>query len=361
MTDPASIQVESTLDRATVGSVLARIQAAEAAATSRLTLDLAQVRKFDSAGVAAILLAIQGAERRGTEIKIRGLSRELLDYFSLISVERLTAGRQAPARPGLVETVGARAIPAFRVLKDVGRTAAEAAHGIFIGPFRGSRLRVDRAVHELDVAANGAIPILILIGFLLGLILAMQAFVQLKVWGAELFIADAVGVSVTTEIGPLMTAILIAARSGSSMAAELGTMTVSEEVDALRQMGVNPTQFLMVPKVLALAITVPLLCVVFDVVAMTGSALFALFAAGIEIEAYLLQTQQALKEGEILSALLKSTIFGALIGIVACTLGFNVQGGSEGVGRATTNSVVLSIFLIIVVDAAFVAVQRMGV
>jgi phospholipid/cholesterol/gamma-HCH transport system permease protein len=173
-----------------------------------------------------------------------------------------------------------------------------------------------------------------------------------------LFVADAVALSVTSEIGPLMTAILVAARSGSAMTARLGTMVVNEEVDALQQMGIGKTEYLVLPNILGLAISLPLLSVVFAAVALAGGALFMALMTGIDPGIYAEQTRQALQVGDLLLALLKCTLFGILIGTVASTLGLGVSNGSIGVGRATTQTVVVSIFLVILVVALFVALQR---
>jgi phospholipid/cholesterol/gamma-HCH transport system permease protein len=168
-----------------------------------------------------------------------------------------------------------------------------------------------------------------------------------------------VGVSVLAEIGPLMTAIVLAARSGSRNAAQLGAMVVSEEIQALEQMGIRPLSFLVLPKVFACAFAAMALGVVFDVVAMCGGGLFAWSVASIELEAFGEQLRQALCVADFMLAMGKSAMFGACVGVVGCALGLRVQDGSEGVGRATTNSVVLGIFLVIVVDAVFVTCQRM--
>ena len=360
MAAPATIQIDATFDRSTAPAVEARLLQALRERPAELTLDLSQVQRFDSAGVAALLEVLVRARRQDTRVRFHGMSRSLLDYFSLLSVERLLQEAPRPRRSGVVEAIGDRVLPVLRSLGNVRRTLAAALGGVFVAPLRGERLRLDRVVVELHGAANGSVPIVVLIAFLMGLILAMQAWVQLRTWGAELFVADAVGVSVTTEIGPLMTAILLAARSGSAMAAQLGTMVVSEEVDALRQMGISPRQYLTTPKVLALALAVPLLTVVFDLVAMSGGAFFATSFANLELRPYLNQTRIALKSGELLLAALTGTVFGGLIGVVACAMGLNVEGGAEGVGRATTDAVVVAIFLVIVVDAAFVAAQRVG-
>ncbi len=324
-----------------------------------MVLDLGQVESFDSAGLGAVVEGMRRARDRGVEVKLRGLSQPMLDFFSLVSVDRLTKGAgEGSQKLDPVSKVGALAMPFGEMFYGIGRTTADTMYGLFVAPFRGKRLRIDRLVIEIDQAAFGAMPIVMLIGFLLGLILAMQAYVQLRVFGAEVYMADMVAVSVTSEIGPLMTAIILAARSGSSNAAQLGSMIVGEEIDALLQMGVNPTRFLVVPKVLALAFSVVVLGIVFDLVAMIGGAMFAYLISDIAPNVFRLRAQDALHLADFALAMLKSLTFGLSIGIVGCSLGLRVKGGSEGVGRATTNAVVLSIFLIIVVDAVFVAVQR---
>ena len=360
MEEPAVIAVAERLDRSAVEGVVRDLDRALAKRPGRVVLDLAKVQSFDSAGMGALMESMRKAKAAGVECKLRGLSRTMLDFFSLVSVERLLA---KPAvtdeRFDPITRIGAFAEPMLLSLAAVLEMAGSVLHAVFVAPFQKKGIRVDRTILELDQAGIGALPITLLISFLLGLILAMQAFVQLRVWGAQLYIADMVGVSVTTEIGPLMTGIILASRSGSSNAAQLGAMVVSEEIDALRQMGLHPVRFLVVPKVLALALAAALLTVVFDVIAICGGALFGTLAAGLELMAYRDETQAALSVHDILVALGKSTVFGGCIGVVSCALGMRVEGGSEGVGRATTNSVVLSVFLIIVTDTLFVTMQRL--
>lgn len=356
----ATIKVGTALDRGSVSGLVADLDREVQARPERVTVDLGAVERFDSAGLGGIVEGMRKARLSGVEVKLRGVSQPMLDFFSLVSVQRLTEPPPAATRRlDPVTRLGAVVEPLLDVTRDVWRMAGESLHGLFVAPFRGGRLRLDRTVTELDKAANGALPIVCLIAFLLGLILAMQAYVQLRVWGAELYVADMVGVSVVSEIGPLMTAIVLAARSGSSNAAQLGAMVVGEEVDALRQMGVHPVRFLVVPKVLALSIATLALVVVFDIVGMCGGALFAWGVADIDLKVYIEQTRQALKLSDVLVATAKSVTFGACVGVVGCALGLRVTGGSEGVGRATTNSVVLGIFLIILIDSAFVTFQRM--
>lgn len=358
MAEATVIEVERRLDRSTAGAVVRDLHSILARRPQRLIVDLRQVEEFDSAGMGVIVHGLRHARASGVELRLRGLSKPMLDFFSLLSVERLTCAGRTAERPDPITRIGAALEPMLCALGGVLRTAGQTVHALCVAPLRGQGLRFDRTVLELDHAAIGALPITVLIGFLLGLILAMQAYVQLRVWGVELYIADMVGVSTVTEIGPLMSAIILAARSGSSNAAQLGAMVVSEEVDALRQMGVHPVRFLVVPKVLALCAATVMLCLLFDLMAVVGGCLFAGLAAGISTDVYLEQTRTALQLPDFVMGMSKALVFGGVVGVVGCALGLRVTGGSEGVGRSTTNAVVLSVFLIIVIDALFVTAQR---
>lgn len=359
MQESAIIEVEQRLDRDAVKPLLRDLDGALSGARA-VVLDLGRVDAFDSAGLGAVVEGMRRARSRGREVRLRGLSDPMLEFFSLVSVERLLEPPPRPAkRLDPFSRVGAAFEPLWSAGVHVVQLAIQTARATLVEPFAGHRLRLDRIAVELDHAGNGALPIVALISFLLGLVLAMQAYVQLRVWGAEIYMADMVGVSVVTEIGPLMTAILLAARSGGSNAAQLGSMSIGEELDALRQMGVRPVPYLVVPKVLALAITTVALGLLFDVVAICGGSLFAMVVAGIPAPAYLDQTQQAVMLGDFAVGKLKCLVFGACIGVIGCGLGLRVRAGADGVARATTNAVVVSIFVIIVLDAIFVTAQRL--
>ncbi len=354
-----TITAAATLDRSTVGRLVEDLERELRARPARVTIDLGAVEAFDSAGLGGVVTGLRQAAAAGVELKLRGMSQSMLDFFSLVSVQRLVPAEEPPARPDPVTRVGMFVEPMLEGAAAVVRLALQTAHELLVAPCRGRLLRLDRTALEVDHCAAGALPIVALIAFLLGLILAMQAYVQLRVWGAEIYIADMVGVSVLSEIGPLMTAIVLAARSGSRNAAQLGAMVVSEEIAALEQMGIRPLAFLVAPKVVACAFAAITLGVVFDVTAIAGGALFAWAVADIELDAFGEQLRTALALSDFLVALAKGATFGAAVGVVGCALGLRVRDGSEGVGRATTNSVVLGIFLIIVVDAIYVTCQRM--
>jgi phospholipid/cholesterol/gamma-HCH transport system permease protein len=217
-------------------------------------------------------------------------------------------------------------------------------------------------VHWTDVtrlmerAGADGVPIVLILNFLVGLVTGFQAAIQLQQFGATLFVADLVGLSVTRELAPLMTAILVAGRSGAAFSAELGTMRVGEEVDALRTLGLDPYHFLVFPRVLALVLVLPLLTILADVAGVAGGLLVALLRLDLTPAAYLLETQNAVHAWDVFSGLLKAPFFGASIALIACKRGLATSGGAEGVGRATTSAVVTSLFAIIVLDAIFTLV-----
>lgn len=223
----------------------------------------------------------------------------------------------------------------------------------------GGVLRRPRTGNWHDVApimnrvGADAVPILVLVNFLIGFVMGFQSAVQLKQFGANIYVADLVGLSITRELGPLMTAILVSGRSGAAFAAELGTMKVSEEVDALRTMGFGPLRFLVLPRMLALFLVAPVLTLMADLVGITGGLLVGVTSLDLTITGYLIETRRALKMWDVFQGLIKSGVFAVAIGLISCQQGLATSGGAEGVGRRTTTSVVASLFAIILIDAGF--------
>jgi len=198
-----------------------------------------------------------------------------------------------------------------------------------------------------------AVPITFLIVFLIGLISGYQGALQLTLVGADILIADLIGISITRELAPLMTAILVAGRSGSAFAAEIGTMKVSEEIDALHSMGFDVDYFLVLPRVLAVMLVMPILVLITDISGIFGGLVAAISTLDITVLGYLNQLHRAIDFSDIFTGLGKSVVFGFLISTVGCFMGMQVKGGAESVGKYTTTSVVTSIFLIIFFDAVF--------
>ncbi|NOZ57297.1 MAG: ABC transporter permease [Calditrichaeota bacterium] len=233
------------------------------------------------------------------------------------------------------------------------RLVGQALYWLFVAPLRGQRLRWHSTVEQMVRIGVDSVPIASLIAFFVGLILAMQAAYQLKPFGVTIYMANLVGVSVTRELGPMLTAIVVAGRSGSAIAAEIGTMKVSEEIDALRTMGLNPIQFLVVPRLLAMLVMLPALVVIADVVSIIGGTVVGVFWEHLDLIRYINQTADALVMKDIITGLTKSAVFALLIVTIGCYQGFSVSGGAAGVGKRTTASVVASIFMIIASDMFF--------
>jgi len=224
---------------------------------------------------------------------------------------------------------------------------------LVVAPLKGKGFRWRSSVERFVEFGVRSLPIVGLICFLVGVIIALQASYTLQKWGANRYIADLVAVSALRELAPLMTAIIIAGRCGSAITAEIGTMKVNEEVDALEVMGLNPVKYLVAPQFLAMVTAVPSVTALAMFIMIFGGWLCSVFVVGVESAIYINQTVGAIVEKDLLTGMVKSVFFGVVICWVGVYRGFQVEGGAEGVGRETTASVVASIFLIIVVDLVF--------
>src|SRR5437868_3853183 len=228
-----------------------------------------------------------------------------------------------------------------------------AAYYAFVAPFQGKHLRWRGAVSQAAEVGVRALPILSLITFFIGLILALQSAYELRKLGALSYVASAVALSITRELGPLITAILVIGRSGSAFAAEIGTMRVTEEIDALETMAIEPVDFLVAPKFLAMVVMLPCLTIWANSMGILGGALFGVTRAGFFFSRYAHASLDALFLRDIVTGLIKSVVFGIAITAVGCHEGLTTGVGAEEVGRSTTRAVVVSIFLVILVDLVF--------
>jgi phospholipid/cholesterol/gamma-HCH transport system permease protein len=251
--------------------------------------------------------------------------------------------------------VGGAALDGLSYLGALAFLGARAAYFGFIGPFRGKRLRPQRAVSQAMQVGVGALPILSLITFFIGLILALQSAYELRRFGAISYVANAVALSMTRELGPLITAILVIGRSGSAFAAEIGTMKVTEEIDALETMAMDPIHVLVTPKFLAMALMLPCLTIWANAMGILGGAFFGVAQADFTLARYLQASLEALFLRDVTTGLVKSVMFGITITAVGCHEGLSTGAGAEQVGRSTTRAVVMSIFLVILVDLIFTA------
>ncbi len=230
------------------------------------------------------------------------------------------------------------------------RLAVTAAKQTLAGPLRGKPFRLAETIRQVLRAGNESLPLVALIAALMGVILALQSAYQLRQLGALHLVADLVAVSITRELGPLMTAILVAGRVGSAITAELGTMKVSEEIDALIVTGIDPISFLVVPRLVGLLVALPCLTLFADLVGILAGCGVGVLALGLGAGGYLSDTIAVLELEDLWGGVLKAFAFGAIIGLVGCQQGLGTQGGANEVGRSTTTAVVRSIVLIIAAD-----------
>lgn len=241
----------------------------------------------------------------------------------------------------------------LNLLADMGaiwRLAVSASSRALVGPFRGERFRLRATVTQGVRAGFNSLPLVTLICLLIGMIMALQSAYQLREIGALELIPSLVAISITRELAPLLAAIIVAGRFGSAIAAELGTMKVSQEIDALTVMGVDPVSLLVVPRLAALIVALPCLTVFADVVGILGGMVVATAVLGMGASGYVSLTFDALVLQDIYIGLVKAAVFAAIIGLVGCNQGLRTEGGAEEVGRATTTSVVRSIVLVIGAD-----------
>jgi phospholipid/cholesterol/gamma-HCH transport system permease protein len=253
----------------------------------------------------------------------------------------------------VIEKVGIGAVQAIEEAGYQFSLFAESLYWLIVGPFLQQPVRLRIIVSEMMKIGVLAIPIVILLSFSNGVILALQGIATLKDFDAESQVIPGIAYSVTREFGVLIAAIVVAGRSGSAIAARIGSMQMSQEVDALRVMGIEPVRFLVAPVIVSMLIMMPVLTLFADAAAMIGGGLYTGIVPGLSLSTVLDRSFDVLVLYDVLQGIYKSLVFGLLIALVACSNGFSVTGGAEGLGRATTRSVVMSIAMIVVADMVF--------
>jgi phospholipid/cholesterol/gamma-HCH transport system permease protein len=324
----------------------------------RIILDLSGVRRFDTAGawlIERLALAQRGA---GAQVEIRGAhsSAEIL----IAAVRRAVENRKQPPvqKPGFL---------LISALEALGRTMhavwQDFVYGMHIlgATIRGAQMKLGRGhavnpaaiFNQIDRMGVGAIPVIVLMSFIVGAIVAQQGAFQLRFFGAEIFVVDLVAILVLRELGVLMTAIMVAGRSGSAITAEIGSMKMREEVDALTVIGLNPVGVLVFPRLVALVIALPCLTVIANFAALAGAMLVAWTYSGIPPEAFIDRMRDAIAVNTVFAGLIKAPFMALIIGIIASVEGMKVGGSAESLGRQVTTSVVKAIFIVVILDGMF--------
>jgi len=323
-----------------------------------LTVNLAGVEYLDSAGALVLVELMNKAQERGVAFRFAEVPPKVQEILNLIDPASLTrpALRPAPQPPGVFTQLGLS-------LANVGKDLVELL--VFLGDLlfalsrallHPRRIRWDEVLVTVKRAGMDGVPILGLMSLLLGMVIAFMSSLQLQQLGATIYVASLVGIAMVKELGPLLTAILVAGRSGSAFAAEIGTMKVNEEVDALLVMGFEPLGFLAVPKVLAAALVVPILTVYATLAGIVGGLLIGISLLDLTAYTFINEVHSVMSLFDMTSSLIKAVVFGVVVAGIGCQRGFKVSGGAEGVGIQTTSAVVASLFLIIIIDATFAIV-----
>jgi len=327
---------------------------------SSLTVDLKHVNYFDDFG-ALLLAQLRELVPGGRDsFFIVNASERIRDLLSILHFDSLNIRKVVEKKPspGMFIRLGDATL---RHVSDL-RYAVSFIGSICLSLIHICRhprsLRSDDTVGYMQRVGVDGLPIVALISFLMGLIMAFMSSVQLEQFGANIYVASLVSLAMTRELGPIMTAIIVAGRSGSAFAAEIGTMKISEEVDALFTMGFNPVMFLVIPKLVAAAVMVPILTLFSDLFAVLGGLIVGIFMLDLTAGAYMDQTMKTLELFDVFWGIFKGGVFGVLITWIGCFRGFQVRGGAASVGQATTSAVVSSIFLIILCDSLFSVILR---
>jgi phospholipid/cholesterol/gamma-HCH transport system permease protein len=352
--DQGQLRLGGTLRLTEAGPLWAELRRLEASAVKGETLDfeMSGVERVDGGAMALLACLRSELHRRGVRSEFLAADERVQRLIHLYGGD-LKVGRLRRRRPiGTFNQLGRATLAILLELKLV--TA-------FFGQMVVSSVSLARSPLSanwrelpatMERSGADAVPIIVVTNFLVALAMAFQSAGQLTRFGANILVADLIGIAVTRELGPLMVAILVCGRSGAAFAAELGFMQVNGEIDALRTMGFGPMRYLVLPRTLALALVMPLLTLLADLAGMLGGLVVGVWHLDLSVRGYLNQTARVVSLWDISTGLIKSVVFGLAISMIACQQGLATAGGAEDVGRRTTSAVVVSLFSIIMIDAA---------
>jgi len=322
---------------------------------NEVRIDMARVERLDTFGAWLLERLVRAFSARGCATKVEGLKA---DYCSLVDVVHVVKLEEPPVR---------RTIQLADALASIGHSivSVSGSFGAFVNLLgalsvvivrilaQPRRLRFTSMVHQLDNVGWRGVPIIILITFLVGCIIAQQGIFHFSKFGADIYVVDMVGILVLRELGVLIVCIMVAGRSGSAYTAELGSMKMREEIDALQTMGFDPIEVLILPRILALIVGVPILTFLGSMAALYGGGLVCWLYGGIEPSIFIERLKEAISLDHFEVGMIKAPFMALVIGVVSCVEGMNVKGSAESLGLQTTASVVESIFLVIVLDGLF--------
>ena len=342
-----------------------RLRTLDYAGIRRAALDLSGVTGLDTAGGWLIHRTVTDLQQAGAEVDVSGLPPRYQSLFTEIGRGERDLTIDAPGPNKVVEILARLGKGTFSACDEAARLLA--FFGMLVvktgrAIVQPHRIRPKSLASHIEQTGLDAIPIVALLSFLIGVVLAYQGADQLRRYGAEVFTVNLLGISILRELGILITAIIIAGRSGSAFTAQIGTMKVNQEIDAMETLGLDPIDVLVLPRIFALAITLPLLGFMANMIGLLGGAVMSWVVLDINFQTFVSQLQMAVTVNHLFVGLIKAPVFAFVIAMVGCYEGLKVSGSAESVGQQTTRAVVEAIFLVIVIDAMFsVAFSIMGI
>jgi phospholipid/cholesterol/gamma-HCH transport system permease protein len=348
------LRLAGRLDAYSIADVWGQARAAVAQAPQqRIVVDAARVDYCDGGGIAMLVDLLRQERPPQAPVTVRALKPEfqtLLDQFDPVALRTPAAEREE--RLQAVQEIGRAALITWSDIVKQIAFVGETGSALWYAIRNPASVRWKDVWYTCEQVGANALPIVALISFLIGLIIAFQSAVPMRQFGAELFVADLVGLAILRELGPLMTAILLAGRSGAAFAAEIGTMKVNEELNALTTMGLDPVRFLVVTRILAAVLMVPLLTLFADMIGVLGGAL-TMISFNIPILTYLREVDSLVDVKDLFAGLAKTPVFAILIAGIGCLRGLETQSGASAVGISATRAVVSGIILLVVVDGVY--------
>jgi phospholipid/cholesterol/gamma-HCH transport system permease protein len=320
-----------------------------------LIMDFSATKEMDSLGGAWLVKIAEHLGHNDSTLELVGQSGHVSELLDMVEPALQATKPTEIPRQGLIESFGGQTLSVLNESRDFLELCVDAIYWTILAPFEGRGFRWNILIDEMHEMGVRAIKIVCLMNFLLGLIIAMLMAKQAEVYGISIFVADIVMIGFARELAAIMTAVVVSARTGAAIAAEIATMKVQEEIDALRGMGLNVNQFLVAPKLLALLFVLPCLVALGIVSGVAGGALWGIAVLGFQPSIWFTQTLNSAFLEDFTQGFLKTIIFSLGIVLIGCHNGFRVTGGSRGVGLMTTRAVVMDIFMLITCDIVFAA------
>lgn len=356
-----TLHIEGRMDASTAAATIDGLKTIlQPPLPSALTVDLEKVTYLDDFGALVLVELRNWMHRSKGRLHLKNADERVRQMLAILKYDAPGPPVKFMRKrsPGIFLRLGEGVFRLVTDLNFIFSFIGSVCFALIHVGFHPRSLRTDDTFTAMEKVGVDALPIVGLISFLLGLIMAFMSSVQLQQFGANIYVASLVSLAMVRELGPIMTAIIVAGRSGSAFSAEIATMKISDEVDALFTMGFDPTRFLVIPKIVASIIVVPLLTLFSDLFAILGGLVVGVYMLDLTSSAYMAQTLKTLTLFDVFWGFLKAAVFALLIAGIGCLRGFQVKGGAAAVGHATTSAVVSSIFLIILADAVFAVILR---